>query len=452
MIHGLEGAGPAVRARRSRSRIRHFFASSGRSRRGIRLAVPSFVAGALLLACAVQAAPAQGPDTTVLTLEQALARSEEASGLVRRARAEREVVAARDVGASLLLPSNPVLSGSAGPRHEDDPGGRLAGTSYAFHLEQALEVAGQRGTRRAEVARAVEVARWREALARAEIHARVRAAYVGAQLAEALIQAARRRVELVQQMVDSVQTRVHAGAASSVDLQLARVERGRAVRERLTAELAKASALAELRLLVGAAPERPVEVTTQVAQPAAPAPLTKLLALARAQRAELKVLAASHDQVDAAIVRLKREAIPSPTLFLDVQRDLPGQLYVGGGVAVPLPFWRRNQGELAVARAERARLDTENDATEREIEGEVAAAYQGLAANVQIVQTLENDVLPAAEAAVELTTEGWRAGKFDLFRVIQASREASDARRNQLESLGALWQAAIAVDRATGAP
>ena len=410
------------------------------------------ILGALLVVAPATALSAASPEATPLTLDQAVALAEQASGLVRRARAERQVVAARDVGASLLLPANPVLAGSAGPRHEDDPGGRLAGTSYALRLEQTVEVAGQRGTRRAEVARAVDVARWREAVARAEVRARVRAAYVGAQLAEAQIQAARRRVELAQQLVDGVQTRVDTGAASSVDLQLARVERGRAVRERLTADLAKVHGLAELRVLIGLDAERPVALTTQIDQPAPPAPLTELLARARAQRAELKALAASHDERDAAIVRLRREAVPSPTLFLDLQRDLPGQLYVGGGVALPLPVWRRNQGELAVARATRARLDTDAETTEREIEAEVATAYHGLAANLQIVGTLEHDVLPAAEAAVELTTQGWRAGKFDLFRVIQASREASDARRNQLESLGALWQAAIAVDRATGTP
>lgn len=404
-----------------------------------------------LLAIAPATAVA-APDAGVLTLDQALARAEEASGLVRRARAEREVVAARDVGASLLLPANPVVAGSAGPRREDDPGGRLTGTSYALRLEQMVEVAGQRGTRRAEVARAVDTARWRESVARAEVRARVRAAYVGAQLAEAQAQAARRRVQLVQQLVDSMQTRVETGAASSVDLQLARVEKGRAVGERLTAELAKARALAELRVLIGLAAERPVEVTAQVGQPAPAAPLDALLARARAQRAELQVLASSHDEVDATLVRLRREAIPSPTLFLDLQRDLPGQLYVGGGVALPLPVWRRNQGDLSVARATRARLDTETAIAEREIDAEVATAYHSLSANLQIVDTLEHEVLPAAETAVDLITQGWRAGKFDLFRVIQASREASDARRNQLESLGALWQAAIAVDRATGTP
>lgn len=454
MIQVSEGRGPRAHACSvaSRSHRNRPFSLDGlgpaRPRHRAR------VAGlALVLACSVPSRARAGTgDAGVMTLEDAIARAEESSGLVRRARADRDVVAAREVGASLLLPANPVLMGSAGPRHEDDPGGRVTGTSYALRLEQTVEIAGQRGARRAEVARAVDAAHWRETVARAEVRARVHAAYVGAQLAEAQVQAARRRVELAQQLVDGVQTRVDTGAASSVDLQLARVERGRAVRERVTAELARARALAELRVLVGIAAERPLEVTGSIGQPAPPPPLGSLLARARAQRAELKALGASHGEVDAAIVRLRREAVPSPTLFLDLQRDLPGQLYVGGGLALPLPAWRRNQGELAVARASRARIETDTEATEREIDAEVASAYDGLVANLQIVETQEREVLPAAEAAVDLTTQGWRAGKFDLFRVIAASREASDARRNHLESLGALWQAAIAVDRATGTP
>ena len=190
----------------------------------------------------------------------------------------------------------------------------------------------------------------------------------------------------------------------------------------------------------------------EIPRPGSPEALRGLLARARAQRSELRLLAASHDALDASVTRLRREAIPSPALFIDVQRDLPGQLYVGGGIALPLPVWRRNQGELAVARAERSRLDVEAAAVEREIDAEVARAFATVAANRKMVEAMETQVLPAAESAVALITEGWRAGKFDLFRVIAASREAGDARRNQLESLGALWDAAIALDRATGAP
>jgi cobalt-zinc-cadmium efflux system outer membrane protein len=387
-----------------------------------------------------------------LTLDEALVRGEQESGLLRRARAERRAVTARTVGADLLLPANPIAAFSAGPRREEASGTRAEGVAWAAHLEQSVELAGQRGTRREEVGRFVGVEVAREAVVRAEVRARVRAAYVGAQLAGMQIRAAEKRAALVDQLVAGVRTRVENGAASEVDLELARVEQGRATRDRVTAELARALALSELRVLVGLPPEAPVDLAGDPPRPQVPGTLAALLARARAQRGELKVLLASHDALDASVVRLRREAIPSPSFFVDVQRDLPGQLYVGGGIALQLPVWRRNQGELAVARAERERVDVEAAATEREIDAEVARAFAALGANRQIVDAMERQALPAADTAVTLITEGWRAGKFDLFRVIAASREAGDARRNQLESLGALWDAAIALDRATGAP
>ena len=412
--------------------------------------------GSALAAAPVAEAGAGAPVRPVsMTLEQALARAESASGLIRLARAERNAIAAREVGAGIALPSNPVVAVSVGPRRElAASAGEVdhRGVAYALHAEQTLEIAGQRGTRRAEVARAVDVAAWREILARAEIRARVRSVYVGALLATAQVRSARSREELVQQLVDGVSTRVTSGAASNVELELARLERGRAVRDRLRAELAVSVALSELRVLIALDPGTPLDLTSPLASPEPPAALGTLLSWARSRRAELRVLEASGATVDAAVVRLRREALPNPTLFLDLQRDLPGQLYLGGGLALPLPMWRRNQGELALARAERGRLREEEDVTAREIAAEVERAYSTALGNAQMVAVVEKEVLPAAETGVDLVTQGWRAGKFDLFRVIQASREASDARRSQLETLGALWEASIAVDRATGTP
>jgi len=406
----------------------------------------------LLLPAIARAAPQVASTPLVLSLPDAEGRAEAASGLLLRARAETRSVMARSTGADLLLPANPVVAASVGSRHEDTAGTRVSGTAVGAHLEQMIEVAGQRSTRRQEVARAVHTARLREEVAQAEIRARVRAAYKGAQLADAQIRSARQRVALTEQLVGGVETRVQTGAASQVDLDLARIELGRATRELQTSELASGLALSPLRALIGVEPGVPLDLTSPIARPAAPPELSTLIARARSLRAELKALGASQQAVDATLVRLRREAIPSPTLFLDLQRDLPGQLYLGGGLAVPLPLWRRNQGERALARAERERLDVETRVVEREIDSEVERAHHALSVQARILAGLEKNVLPAAESAVTLTTEGWRAGKFDLFRVIQASREASEARRSQLESLGALWDAAIAVDRAVGSP
>ena len=124
---------------------------------------------------------------------------------------------------------------------------------------------------------------------------------------------------------------------------------------------------------------------------------------------------------------------------------------MGGGLALPLPLWRRNQGPLALAQAARTRLDDERALMERDVALEVERAFQTEGVQREMVQLLDREVLPAAEAATTLMTEGWRAGKFDLFRLLQTSREASEARRLYLETLGLLWESTIALDRAVGA-
>jgi len=400
------------------------------------------------------AAPAAG-GAGHLSLEDALRAAEETSPLLRRARAERDAVAARDVGASVLLPSNPVIAGGAGPRREGPPANLLSerGLQYFVHAEQTVEVGAQRSARRAVVSRALHTAELRVQVARAETRARVRAAYVGTQLALARVDSATQREALVTKLLDAVRARVAGGASSNVDLELARLERGSAARARIDATLAAADAVARLRLLIGLSPAKPLALDPQVAAPVGRAEaLVPLLARAQRQRAELAALTSGIEEIDADIVRLRREIIPSPTLFVDLQRDLPGQLFIGGGLAVPIPVWRRQQGELALARADRSRVEEERMLVERDVALEVERAFQAEAAQREMSQVLDREVLPAAEAAVTLMTEGWRAGKFDLFRLLQTSRDASEARRLYLETLGLLWESSIALDRAVGAP
>ena len=206
-----------------------------------------------------------------LSLEDALRAAEETSPLLRRARAERDAVAARDVGASLVMPSNPIMGGGAGPRREGPPANAesFRGLDYFVHAEQTVEVGGQRSARREVVSRALHTAELRVEVARAETRARVRAAYVGTQLALARVEAAAQREALVTKLLDAVRARVAGGASSNVDLELARLERGSAARARIDATLAAADAVARLRLLLGLAPAQKLTLDPQVAAPAA---------------------------------------------------------------------------------------------------------------------------------------------------------------------------------------
>jgi cobalt-zinc-cadmium efflux system outer membrane protein len=336
-----------------------------------------------------------------------------------------------------------------GPRRELN----RQGLATVLHAEQTVEIAGQRGTRRDVVSRAVRTAELRVDVARAETRARVRVAYVGGQLARARVQTAMEREALVTRLLDAVKARVAGGASSNVDLELAKLERGSAARARVDAQLAETEALAHLRRLVGLPPAETVVLEEAGASPRPRSgDLADLVTRARAQRADLAAVVSSGEEIDADIIRLRREVIPSPTLFVDVERDLPGQYFVGGGLAIPIPVFRRHQGELALARAERYRVDEERAVVERDVALEVERAFLAERAQREMVELLARDVLPAADAIITLMTEGWRAGKFDLFRLIQTSRDASEAKRLYLETLGLLWDSAIELDRAVGTP
>ena len=409
----------------------------------------AFAAASLLLCTKVRAA---GRAEESLSLEEALRRAEEHSPLVRRARLERGIVSAKRVGAGVLLPANPGFTAALGGRR--DTSGSVppaSGFEFGLQLGQSLEIAGQRGARLAEAAAGLRAAEARVELASVETRARARVAYLSALIASAQAESARRREELGQRVYESARARVQAGAASDVELRLAEVERGRLRADRIDAELAVGDSLAVLRLLLELPVDGALTLSTPLQLPPAVAsPLSPLVEKARARRAELRALDADRSQLDAAVVRLRREVAPNPTLFVEFARQQPGQTYVGGGLAFSLPVWRRNQGELALVRAERDLVDGERELIDRTITVEVERALRTTVARRAEAELWEREVVPAAEATVELVQQGWRAGKFDLFRVIQASREAGEARRRQLEVLGALWQASIELDRATG--
>jgi len=404
----------------------------------------------LLLLCAHSAF---ANEAITLSLPDALRLAERQSALVRRAVRERAVSEAGRVGAAALLPANPVATITLGARR-DASGSVPASSGFEItgRLEQMIEIGGQRGLRMLEAARALDVATVRVEVARAETRARVRAAYVHVLLATRHLTYARVQESLAEQVFASARIRVDLGAGTDVDRNLAEVERGRLTQERIYATLALDAGFDRLRVAVGLPVGQGITVSTALALPP---PITEseaaLQERARTRRAELRALEASTAQLDVAVVRMRRERVPSPTLFFDVMSQQPLQLYFGGGLAMPLPLWRRGQGELAVARASRELATEDRAIFEQLMATEVQQSLRVARALREVAERWEQVSVPAAEKNLELVTQGWRSGKFDLYRVVQTAREAADAHRRQLELTGAVWDATIDLDRVSGA-
>ena len=126
--------------------------------------------------------------------EESVARSElsvgDALALARlhipnlvRAQNEQRVVESRTEGAKLWLTQNPYASVLVGKRKETTSDPIATGVQYQIHVEQALEIAGQRWARLSAVASQVEVAKAQTALAQVESRALLLTSYVQASLA-----------------------------------------------------------------------------------------------------------------------------------------------------------------------------------------------------------------------------------------------------------------------------
>ena len=121
-------------------------------------------------------------------------------------------------------------------------------------------------------------------------------------------------------------------------------------------------------------------------------------------------------------------------------------------MGLSFPFWNRNQGPIAQMQATELQRQAEERLLLTRIRGEVMVAHLKLQLLRVQVKEFQKDVLPPAERNIELLRRGWQAGKFDLFRVITASRELTETRLRFLDLLEDLWIAAIELERSVGAP
>ncbi|HRI53059.1 MAG TPA: TolC family protein [Pseudomonadota bacterium] len=391
-----------------------------------------------------------------LSLEEAVRRAEEYVPALVRAKNDALITAAKRAGAAVLLSQNPYATFLGGYRQETTSSPTATGFQYQFHIEQPIEFAGQRSTRIQAVNTQLAVASANTSYARALTRAMLQVAYIQAVLAEQRVAVDRSREEIGMRLLDSAKVRFNLGAAGDIEVNLAQIEGGRVAAERVQAEVAHEERLAELRILCGLPAHLPLRLVTTLTEPPQRRQehqgIEALARLAEEQRTDLQAMVRQHEVFGSERRRLIRETIPSLVLSFDLQRDLPGQEFYGGSVGIGLPLWNRNQGPLAqVAAGERARQNEERLLRVR-IRNEVALAHRKMALLRSQEEAFQKTVLPLAERNLELLRRGWQAGKFDLFRVITASRELAETRLRHLDLLDDLWKASIELERAVGVP
>ena len=393
-----------------------------------------------MIVALVLAAAAAEPAGISVSVDQAMDLAAQRSPQVRLADAAlREAVASRE-GAGVVLPANPRLFGEA--RFASGAGG------FAASLEAPFELFGAAGARARE-------AEGRAAAAQAELDlerylARYAAfdLYVELRMATIRLTEAQNAIDLAEQVVGASQKLVDHGASSEIDLAAASANLAE-FRATFEAQQAREqAALSPLREALGLIAGTRVTLTTPFDAPPA------CTASEGGPHPSIKAIEARLALAEVSLDRLEKEVRPRVSLVGGIDAAPASEKYGFFGIGLELPFAQRNQGPRAVTAAQmntdRLRVDLTRQRLAREIEARRAACE----ARKREADLLGTAALPQARKALQLVEGGWRAGKFDIFRVTAAARDVVRLTQGRIDVLEAAWKEHVAIQRLTagGAP
>lgn len=115
-------------------------------------------------------------------------------------------------------------------------------------------------------------------------------------------------------------------------------------------------------------------------------------------------------------------------------------------LAIPLPVFDRNQGNILAAQAELTAAEHEVQRLQLDLQNRLAALFEQYANARRQVESYTSSILPDARQSLDLVNAGYRAGEFDYLAVLTAQRTWFGVSLDYLTSLGQLRAAAVELE------
>jgi outer membrane protein, heavy metal efflux system len=258
--------------------------------------------------------------------------------------------------------------------------------------------------------------------------------------------------ELAGKLADFTRDRAAKGELSPLDAAQAKLDAQRLRLERRKLDAQRASLLGQLKPRLGLAPDAPLQLTGELPSPVLPgtAPWQ--------QRADYRLAQTQVQAAQTAVELAKARRLQDVSAGLvggpeqQWMRGTGGQStgFIGFRISLPLPFWNRNQGEIAekAATAERARLETE--ALGRQIAGEADTARREMQAQAELVRETRDQLLPLVLEQTKQLEQAYEAGQTDLLAVLRARDQRLQLEAAALDAVRDFHLARIRYEAATG--
>lgn len=331
-------------------------------------------------------------------------------------------------------------------------GGPVVGMQATMQLSQLIELGGKRAARQKLAGFNRDLAEWDFEAARIDVLTRVTAAFLNVLVSQQSVAVAERSRLLVEQVEQTVRTRVDAGVVSPIEhtkagvaLAMIRIDEQRAQRSLAADRLALAALWGRSAAVFASADGELLSVPVL--------PPFETLAQHVERNPDVARWATEIAQRDAARALETARGVPDLTVTAGYRRltDVDSNALVVGA-AIPLPFVDRNKAGIQAAAQRVAQAREGERAARARITTQLAAAYRDLAVAHDEAAALAGSVLPGARSAFAAIEEGYRLGRFGYLEVLDAQRTLVSAETQHLRALADVQKAVAQVERLIGVP
>lgn len=332
-----------------------------------------------------------------------------------------------------------------------------------IQINQVIELGGKRSSRINAAQLDHEVSLADVASRRAELRANVINAFLSVVNTEERITLATASYQLASQVLDVVKRRVMAGRVSPIEETRASVAELTMLNELNQAKMEFVLAKTRLAAMWGEATPKfsgvvkPLEgdiVSNRVGKINTLRSDYDDLSQLQAQltdspqmvRARLEI---QRQQAQIDVERSRR--IGDITLSVGRKREEEvGRSQTILGIAVPIPLFDRNQGNVLGALRKTDKARDELNAIERRLQSELLQAYERYKSTKEELRMLRSKILPSAENAFDAIVKGFEFGKFNLLEVLEAQRTLFQTKSQYLQVQAESFRSVADIERIAG--
>lgn len=311
-----------------------------------------------------------------------------------------------------------------------------------YDITQPIETAGKRCWRMQAAAHAVAEAEERLEVARLIVLNRLKKLFIETAGAQERVALAEKRVAGGEEILRNLQTQIQEGKGKTIQLQKVKVELASDLFAYENSKEELKQVREELALQWGAAyPEFECVCFDlyNLEEPYTP-PEGNFQDHPLLQQGELRRMGTE------AFVQYQK-ALAVPDILFTVGYKVEGQNRgMTFGLAFPLPFFNRNQGNILRSEFEEQSAITEHSANQNELHTRLRMAIKQRLRNFKEAIYLRDHILEAAKEAYQLTLEGANEGKNTPLEVLELRQIVYEMEEKYLTALIRMHQAQVDID------